>query len=230
MIRLNDLYDYGLKIYQDDDNFKFSLDSILLAETVDSYCNSRIMDLCCGNASLPLILCTKGYNNIFGMEVQKKVYDLANKSVDYNLLTDKIHLINDNVTNANKYFDGGYFDVVTCNPPYFKYSSSSLINDNEMKAISRHEIMADLDSIVKSASYLLREKGRCFFVYRTDRLQELMSVFAKYDLFVKNVYLIQTKINCVDIAIFKCVKNGRFGNKCSIINVSGLKTYKNIFE
>ena len=35
-IVLNDLYDYdGMKIYQNNDNFKFSLDSILLAEFVD---------------------------------------------------------------------------------------------------------------------------------------------------------------------------------------------------
>ena len=32
---LNDLYDYGLKIYQDNELFKFSLDSLLLAEFVN---------------------------------------------------------------------------------------------------------------------------------------------------------------------------------------------------
>ena len=32
---LNDLFDYDLKIYQDQDTFKFSLDSLLLAEYVD---------------------------------------------------------------------------------------------------------------------------------------------------------------------------------------------------
>ena len=32
---LNDLYDYGLKIFQDENNFKFSLDTILLAEVVN---------------------------------------------------------------------------------------------------------------------------------------------------------------------------------------------------
>ena len=32
---LNDLYDYGLKIYQDTEKFKFSLDSLLLAEFVE---------------------------------------------------------------------------------------------------------------------------------------------------------------------------------------------------
>ena len=31
----NDLYDYNLKIYQDDKLFKFSLDSLLLAEFVE---------------------------------------------------------------------------------------------------------------------------------------------------------------------------------------------------
>ena len=32
MVVLNDLFDYGLKIYQDENKFKFSLDSLLLAE------------------------------------------------------------------------------------------------------------------------------------------------------------------------------------------------------
>ena len=54
----NDLFDYiPYKIYQDDQFFKFSLDSILLAEYVDKkFKNKKVIDLCCGNAAIPLIL------------------------------------------------------------------------------------------------------------------------------------------------------------------------------
>ena len=41
---INDLFDYdGLKIYQYEDKFKFSLDSILLAEFVELKNNTRII-------------------------------------------------------------------------------------------------------------------------------------------------------------------------------------------
>ena len=59
-IVLNDLFDYGLKIYQDLSCFKFSLDSILLSEYVKLTNKvNNILDLCSGNASVPLILSTK---------------------------------------------------------------------------------------------------------------------------------------------------------------------------
>ena len=53
MIVLNDLYDYGLKIYQDSEKFKFSLDSLLLAEFTDiKKSDQKILDFCSGNALL----------------------------------------------------------------------------------------------------------------------------------------------------------------------------------
>ena len=60
MIVLNDLYDYDLKIYQDNENFKFSLDSLLLAEMVEiTKKDQNLLDLCSGNAPLPLIIAKK---------------------------------------------------------------------------------------------------------------------------------------------------------------------------
>ena len=73
-IEVNDLYDYGLKIYQADNLFKFSLDSILLAEFVDVRKNTQlIVDFCTGTAAVPLILSTKYLAKIKGIEIQKNV-------------------------------------------------------------------------------------------------------------------------------------------------------------
>lgn len=81
----NDLFDYdNLKIYQDEEAFKFSLDSILLAEFVKiTQKHKMILDLCTGNASVPLILSTKTKALIDAFEIQKDISDLAIKSVNY---------------------------------------------------------------------------------------------------------------------------------------------------
>ena len=83
---LNDLYDYeNLKIYQFVEGFKFSLDSILLAEYVKVTSKTKcILDLCTGNASVPLILSTKTKAIIDAFEIQKEIASLATKSVNYN--------------------------------------------------------------------------------------------------------------------------------------------------
>ena len=74
---INDLFDYdGLKIYQYDDKFKFSLDSILLAEFVELNGNTRtIVDFCTGNAPVPLILSSKTRARVYGFELQKNIYE-----------------------------------------------------------------------------------------------------------------------------------------------------------
>ena len=83
---LNDLYDYyNLKIYQYEDGFKFSIDSILLAEYVKiSNKTKNILDLCTGNSVIPLILSTKTNSSIDAIEIQEDVYKLAQESILYN--------------------------------------------------------------------------------------------------------------------------------------------------
>ena len=69
---INDLYDYGLKIVQNNSYFKFSLDSLLLSEYVEiTKKDKNLLDLCSGNAPLPLIIGKKYNINITGVEIQK---------------------------------------------------------------------------------------------------------------------------------------------------------------
>ena len=127
MIVLNDLLNYrGYKIYQDTDMFCFSLDSILLANFVTINKNiSRIMDIGCGNAPIPLVLTTKTNANITGVEIQKNVYNLALDSIKYNKLENQIKIINADINDLNKDYEFDSFDVITCNKQYFKVSDTT---------------------------------------------------------------------------------------------------------
>ena len=91
-------YLLGFKDYyivQDTQMFNFSLDSVLLPNFVTINKNvNKILDIGCGNAPIPLILSTRTKAKITGVEIQKEVFDLAQKSVDINKLNNQIEIIN----------------------------------------------------------------------------------------------------------------------------------------
>jgi len=233
MIVLNDLYDYDLKIYQDNDKFKFSLDSLLLAEFVDvKKEDQKILDFCSGNAPLPLILAKKFDKEIIGIEIQKEVYDLAIESIKYNHLESKIKMINSNIKDTNNYFPGNNFDIITCNPPFFKVDKTSLINSDNHLAIARHELTISLEEIFKLASYHLKDKGKFYLVHRPERLQEILNYASSCNLAVKEIKFISSKEEDYAIMVLlKFVKRGQIGTKISNIIVNReTKTYKDIFK
>jgi len=233
---LNDLYDYdGLKIYQYDDKFKFSLDSILLAEFVELKPNTRtIVDFCTGNAPVPLILSTKSEARIYGFELQKNIYNLAVMSVKENKLESRIKIINANLKDSLEYILPESVDAVTCNPPYFKYDKNkSLINEDREKAIARHEISMNLDDLITSAKYILKNKAPLYIVHRCDRLEEILDCLNKYNFKVKKLQFIYASYNKEAIMVLiKATKNGKVGSLKVMppLDVLQHKSYKGIFD
>lgn len=231
---INDLFDYPDRfIVQDDENFKFSVDSILLAEFVEKpKSNSVILDMCTGNAPIPLILSAKYSNNIIGFEIQKKISDMAVESIELNKCENQIRIINDDIKNIKNYFPGNNFDVITCNPPYFKCHDDKLLNNNEIKSIARHEIKIDLKDIIKIVSENLNNKGVFYLVHRPERVDEIISECLKNNLAIKKMIFVTTKEKSLStIVLIKAVKNGRLGVKVHILpNLKKYKSYQNIFD
>ena len=97
---INDLVGKNLKIYQNDDYFKFSLESVLLPEFVDiNLRDKKIIDLCSGNCPIPLILSKKTLASITAVELQKEIYELGLKSIKINHKENQIELLNEDVLN-----------------------------------------------------------------------------------------------------------------------------------
>ena len=214
MQALNDLVGYkNLSIYQDSDWFSFSLDSVLLPNFVTLNKNIKVvMDLCCGNAPIPLILTTKTEAKIIGVELQKDVYDLAKKSVEYNKLNNIIEFLNINIKELKNKYISDSIDVITCNPPYFKYIESSNINDDIHKVIARHEKEITLEEIIDISHYLLKNNGCLAMVHRTDRLIEIINLFNKYGLEVKKLRFIYPKEESKsNLILVEGRKNGSVG-------------------
>lgn len=231
---INDLYDYeNYKIAQDSDVFKFSLDSILLAEFVTKLApKDKVLDLCTGNAVVPLILSNYFPNEIIGFEIQKYIANLAQESIKINGLEKQINIINDDVKVIHNYFPGNNFSVVVSNPPYFKYQESSLINENEKKAIARHEILLDLEELFQVVKYALKENGTFYLVHIPERLEEILYLCEKYQIIAKQIQFVYTNSNKdATIVLVKCIKNANNALKVNApLYISDYKSYKNIFR
>ena len=82
-------------IYQNDDWFKFSLDSVLLANFVTiNLRTKKILDLATGNAPIPMLLTYRTKAEVYGVELQEEIYNLGQKSIVENDMLNQIHLLN----------------------------------------------------------------------------------------------------------------------------------------
>ena len=215
-IEINDLvYFKDIKIVQNKDYFNFSLDSVLLPNFVEiTRKTKKILDMCTGNAPIPLILSTKTDAKIYGVELQKEVYDLAKETIKINNLDNQIELINNNIKNLKKLFDTETFDIITCNPPYFKKKDDSIINENKIKSIARHEIEMELEDIMIISKALLKNEGSLVLVHRTDRLIEIIELMKKHNIEPKRMRLIYPKVNAEsNLVLIDGRKNGKEGLK-----------------
>lgn len=221
---INDLYDYGYKIVQNPQYFKFSLDSIILADFVNiKKTDKKLLDLCTGNAPIPIILSNK-IEKITAIELQKPIYKMAEESIKINKI-DNIKLINDNIKNYENYFLGNNFDIITCNPPYFKYQKDSIINENMVKSIARHEITITIEEIISIASKLIKPKGRFYIVHRSERLIDIINLLEKNSFGIKTMQFVyddyQKKSSMV---LIEAMFDGK--NNCQILNPLITKNYR----
>ena len=216
MERINDLVGYkNLKIFQNNDWFKFSLESVLLpCFVIINKDTNKILDLCTGNAPIPLVLSTKTKAKIYGVEIQEDVYELGKKSVEINNLSNQIELINDDVKNISNKFESDTFDIITCNPPYFKDIDTSKKNDDIHKIIARHEVSLTMEDIAKVVRKLLKNDGKFYMVHRTERFLELTNLLMSYNIMPKRVRFIYPKEDSEsNLFMLEAVKNGKYGLK-----------------
>jgi len=213
---INDLLGYdGIKIIQRPDMFNFSLDSTLLADFANPLTKTKkILDLGTGNAPIPLFLSMKTEAKIIGIEIQKDVFDIAKRSIKLNNLENQITILNDDIKNIHKKFENSEFDLITCNPPFFKYKDTSNVNKNDYKTIARHEVFITLEEIIIEAKRLLTTKGSLVMVHRTERLEEIIILLAKHRFAIKRLRLVYPKVGEIsNMVLIDASNNGQPGLK-----------------
>ncbi len=214
MILKNSLLNYkDVYIYQDTKFFKMSIDSVLLANFVTINMRDRkIIDLATGNAPIPMLLTYRTKAHIYGVEIQNIIHKLGWISIKENKMTDQISLINDDINNLANSFKPDTFDVVTCNPPYFKTNNVLYENNNSVKSLARHEKAMELEDIFKVSRYLLKNNGRLAMVHRSERFAEILLLMKKYNFEPKKVrFVYSDREKNSNLVLIECTLNGKSG-------------------
>ena len=225
--KIDDLEFKNLKIIQNKDGFCFGIDSILLTDFAKNIKqNSKVIDLGTGTGIIPILLYGKTKNTKFvGVEIQPEVAEMANRSVKLNLLENNIEILNTNILELSKIYNRGSFDVVTTNPPYKKINTG-VINENNKKLISRHEITASLEDFIRTASFLLKDLGEFYMVHRPDRLVDIFYEMRKNKIEPKKIkFIYPNKNKKTNLVLIKGIKNGKqfleFENNLYVYNEDG---------
>ncbi len=180
----------GFKIIQNKTMFCYGTDAAALSDFIVAKPKEKLIDLCSGNGIIPILLCKKTRcSNIKALEIQQEVCELAKRSVMLNNLTDRIEVICGDLRNVQQSFLCGSFDVVTCNPPYMPQNTGK-VNVTESVNIARHEIMCNLEDVIKAAAYLVKNGGRVYMVHLASRLTDAIYLMRENNLEPKRLTMV----------------------------------------
>ena len=188
--RLDELQRNGYGIIQNPARFCFGMDAVLLSGFAKAKAGEKVLDLGTGTGIIPILMEAKTDAADFtALEIQEESADMARRSVAYNHLEDKIKVVTGDIRDASNIFGASSFHVVTTNPPYMT-AQHGLTNLYEAKTIARHEVLCNLEDIIRESARLLMPGGRFYMVHRTFRLAEIISLMVQYRMEPKRMRLV----------------------------------------
>jgi tRNA1Val (adenine37-N6)-methyltransferase len=201
-----------LTILQTRGGYRFSIDALLLADSVRPGPGERLIDLGTGCGIIPLILALRHPAiHIHAIEVQASLADLARKNITANHMEKQIVLVHDDMRAFAARTVPGGFDWVVSNPPY-RAPYSGRVNPEAQKALARHEIMIDLQGLIDSARRLLRTGGRFATIFPATRLVDLLFEMRAAGIEPKNLQSVHSHEGQGARLIMVCgIKAGRAG-------------------
>lgn len=155
-------------LFQRRDMFRINTDTVLLSQYLTVKPGESVLDIGTNNGALLLAAAFKKAGALTGIDLHKEALALA----DINLKRSQIEGA-ELIAGDIREFYHQPFDVIVCNPPYFKTPDVRSQNPSEWLRSARHEDSCTLETLFAAAGRLLKDKGRFYLVHRASRLAEI---------------------------------------------------------
>lgn len=203
-----------IKIYQNRDGYRFSVDAVLLYSFADMRYARHIADLGTGSGIIGLLLARKYPKaNVTLVELQESLYRLAVKNIALNHLEDRVTAVLSDIRHIKENFEPMTNDLVVSNPPFRKPTTGKLSVGQE-RSIARHELALQFSELAAAASHLLKSKGRFFMIYHPERLLDAVDSLRLFRLEPKRIRFVHNDAGAESkIVMIEAVKEARPGVK-----------------
>ena len=197
-----------IKIWQPKKGYRAGIDPILLAASVNASEGQKVLDLGCGVGTASFALGYRVKNiELYGIEIQKAVADVANLNSEENGIELKLEC--SNITKLSSNITSKSFDHVIANPPYFdRKTSVRSINLAKEKSFGDTCPISDW---LKVAAKRAKPKGFVHFIVRSDRLPEMFRNMPNSLGSLVITPILSRKNENAKLTILHARKNGRAG-------------------
>ena len=207
--RLDDLMYKGLRIIQKPAGVCFGMDAVLLANFVHMRNATHMLDLCSGTGIIALLLAGK-YERacVDALEIQPEMANMAQRSIQLNSLQDRVKMLQGDLRHYKKLLPHGYYDVITCNPPYSRISQGTQSIDSS-RQLSRHESACTLADVIHASSYALKYTGKLMMILRAERVADLICEMRAGQIEPKRIRTVAPRANApANLVLLEGVRGG----------------------
>lgn len=192
--------------------YRFSIDAVILAHLVRPAPGETVLDLGTGCGVIPIMLAYRHPDvRVIGVEIQSSLYRLARQNVVDNRMADRVRVVDKDMGQLSLADIGGPVDRVVANPPYRKLDSGR-INADTQRAVARHELKIDLESVLLTGRRMLHQSGRFSIIYPSVRTVDLVAAMRSTGLEPKTLTMIHSKsASPARLVAITGIKGGRSG-------------------
>jgi len=172
-ISLDFFYKNRVKIFQNRNGYRFSVDSPILADFIPPSEHPGL-EIGSGSGIISLLLLYKRkLPFITGVEIQESLFRLSKMSISENSFEQVFRVVNDDFTRVYTEFNG--IMTIFSNPPFLRTGTGHLSANPEIRK-GKFEIDIDLETLVGKCASILGERGNLFLILPYDRYDELISL------------------------------------------------------
>ena len=171
---------FGTKIFQLEEGQSITSDTAELVEIIKAnkpQNNLNVLELGSGNGIISIMLAHYFPNwKIIGIEIQNELVELSKKNAK--ISKQNIHFLQ---ADLKKYCAQQKYDLIVSNPPYYPQKMGK-ISPNKIRAISRHEILCNMNEIFSNINLNLKKYGKAYLIYPCFRMVDIEKNLKKVDL------------------------------------------------
>ena len=182
------------RVDQPENGYRFSIDSVLLADFASPLCGRSVLDLGTGSGVVLLFLARRcdHLKKGVGVEIQRPLWESARRNIGEHGFGDRLSAVLGDLRDDVPGLSPRSFDLVVANPPYRKIGVGRR-NPDPGRETARHEVACTLADVFAATRKYLALRGRFALVCPSPRLPEVFALGAAAGILPQTVRFIHPR-------------------------------------